>query len=129
LIADAYSLAVEGVGFQHHQTCGVSLAMQFVRKYLLKLLGRSEIVPRQLNRIFDIGFIDGNFCLIFDHRVYDPQWRLIRAAQDTKADISKPVLDAVAYQPKDLIRFHLTDGSTLTVCPSLGLHVRIKRLP
>ncbi len=104
------------------------MSIQFVKECFFKLSSRRVIVPHKVNEIIGIHPVDGIFCLIFDRRVYDDLGQVVKVAYNADTNTCQPIPESAPYPPKDLIRYHLTDGSTLTVSPSLGLSVRAKRL-
>lgn len=106
-----------------------SMLIQVVKNCFLKLLGRGVLIPHPVNTIIGIHSVDGIFCLVADRRIYDDLGQVVEAVYDADTNTCQPIVKAAEYPPKDLIRYHLTDGSTLTVCPSLDLSIRVRRLP
>ncbi len=102
---------------------------QFVKRCLLKLFRRNTPVQHKVNEIIGIYAVDGVFSLLFDRRIYDDLGQVVEAIYDPNTSALKPVVKSDNYPPKDLMRFHLTDGSTLTVAESIGLRVKSSRLP
>jgi hypothetical protein len=102
---------------------------RFVKNCFLKLVGRRLLVPHKENRIIGIHPVDGIFCLLADRRVYDDLGQVVEVIYDAETNTCQPTVKAAQYPPKDLIHYHLTDGSTRTVCPSLGIDASARRLP
>lgn len=101
--------------------------IEILKKRFFKLIRRQVSVPHPVNTVIGIWSVDGIFCLLADRRVYDDIGQSINVVYDPETNSCQSVVEAPPFPPKDLIRYHLIDGSTLTVCPSLGLRVSSRK--